>query len=132
MNGEFVPLKVNSDEEVAIARRYQVRWTPKLLLLDADGTPHYESYGFLPPAEFQAMLRLARAAWLMNGRRMAEARQDLEDLVVATPQSALLPEALYWLGVARSRTKDREGAVQIRAQLKERFPGNIWTMRLPS
>lgn len=123
---------MNSDEEAEVARRFQVRWTPKLLLLDPDGTPHYESYGFLPPAEFQAMLRLARAAWLMNGRRFAEARQDLEELVEGASQSALLPEALYWLGVARSRTKDREGAVQVRGQLKERFPGNIWTLRLPS
>lgn len=53
----LIPLRIPADDP-ELGPRYKVKWTPTLLVLDAEGVEHYRSLGFYPPEELIPSLLL--------------------------------------------------------------------------
>ncbi|MFO7976392.1 MAG: redoxin domain-containing protein [Candidatus Hydrogenedentota bacterium] len=56
----YVPLKVDSDEQPSVARQYGVQALPTLFVLTADGSPVYRQEGFVPAERFLDLLKSAQ------------------------------------------------------------------------
>lgn len=129
----FVPLRLVLQERSSQEhfRAYQVIWTPTIVILARRGAAHYQSPGFLPPAQFLAMLGIGLARSLIAWSRYDEATNQLSR-VGEQEGSALAPEALYWLGVARY-LKERKRAPMMQAwnRLRAEHPASIWAARIP-
>src|SRR4051794_8719744 len=85
-------------ESWSLFRANHIIWTPSVGFADRNGSMHYQSPGFMPPAEFLSVLRIGRARCLMAWTRSSEAISDLESAV--EQGNAMTPEALFWLSVA--------------------------------
>lgn len=112
-------------------RAYQVIWTPTVAILDRRGTLHYQAPGFLPPNLFRDQLRIGLARAMLAWSRQAEAAELLES-VADNLDSALAPEALYWLGAA-FYLREHTGAALMCAwrRLRDEYPASPWAARIP-
>ena len=129
----FVPLRLNLDRRADQLhfRAYQVIWTPTIGMLDRRGTQHYQSPGFLPLAQFLALLQIGLARSLLAWGQYDAAAVHLTN-VADNPASKLADEALYWLGTAYYlRERRRSALMRAWRRLREEYPSSIWTLRIP-
>ncbi len=128
-----VPLRLNLDrrEDHVHFRAYQVIWTPTIAFLDRRGTKQYQSPGFLPPMQFLALLQIGVARSLLAWGRYDEAAVHLTT-VADNPANNFADEALYWLGTAYYlRNHRRSDLMRAWGRLREEYPTNVWTLRIP-
>ncbi len=129
----FVPLKLDLFQDREFTRQHQVFWTPTILVADRGGRVRYTSPNFLPPGEFLDLLDIAEAMVLMRWRAYEESLALLVGLEYRSPNSVLLPEAIYWRGIA-AYFRDGRSSTSANAEWAEllsRFPDTIWAKRVP-
>lgn len=127
LDEETAPVQVNFLESRELRVRYDVAWTPTLVLLDALGKAHQKLVpASLPPDEFLPVVRTAigRARWSMG--RPDEAIRAFDVVLARHPESLAAPEALYWRGVALHGKKADEAMKRSWTELAERFPRSYW------
>jgi thioredoxin-related protein len=56
----FIPVKINVDQQPALAQRYGVSSIPAIVWLDSNGNERKRVVGGYPPAEFVVMMQSAR------------------------------------------------------------------------
>ena len=111
-------------------KRFNIRWTPTVLVLGPDGTEARRIEGFLPKDELLGQLQLALGFVAVNQKDWATARQEFEAAVANTPDTAAAPEALYWAGVAKySGSHDPAELRALGKQFKERYTDTAWAKR---
>ncbi len=133
VRGRFIPLKLDLHGDRAFAREHQVFWTPTILVADRSGWVRYTSQNFLPPGEFLDLLDIAEAMVLMRWRAYEESIALLAGLEYRSPNSVLMPEAIYWRGIA-AYFRDGRSSTSAKAEWAEllsRFPDTIWAKRVP-
>jgi hypothetical protein len=130
----FVPVRVhvkdNREEWERLGTRYGARWTPTILIVDADGEERFRIEGFLPAGDFlsQLMLGAAQAAFKRNDYVTAE--RLFREATERYPQTDAAPEAIYWAGVSKYRAANDPGALkQTAAALSEWYPASTWTKK---
>lgn len=132
VNKRTVPLRVHHKTE-PLATRFNVRWTPTLIVLGADGREHHRTVGYLPPEEFISWLLLGSAKTHFDGEELAPALGLLDQLLSTYPESDSAPEAIYLRGVSRYQSgadhSDLSAMREAYEQLNAKFPGNEWTKR---
>jgi thioredoxin-related protein len=125
----FIPVQVEvSNKE--LMEKYNVSWTPTILVLDADGKEHYRSVGFLQPEVFIATFELGKARYYLDLEQFAEARALLEELIIRCPVPEVVPEAIFFQGVATY--KDTHDPKHLRAAydaLTAKYPQSEWAKR---
>ena len=57
VNSNLIPMRMPANDPI-LGRPFKVKWTPTLLLIDAEGVEHYRIHGFYPPAELIPTLLL--------------------------------------------------------------------------
>ena len=57
VNDTLVPLRLAAADPL-LGPRYRIKWTPTLLILDAEGVEQYRTLGFYPPQELIPSLLL--------------------------------------------------------------------------
>lgn len=131
INDHFVPVKIHTDDHPDLTQKYHVPWTPTFLVFDADGTEHYREIGYLPPDDFLAHMNLALGRAALEEKDFSAAAGYLQTIVDQHGSSEMVPEALYFLGVARSRMSggkadDRKA---IWKRLLEEHPKSDWAKK---
>ena len=125
----LIPLRVAFDAK-PLAADFDVKWTPTLITLDANGKEHQRTVGFLPPEELIPSLLLGIAKSYFNRERFSEALSNLDKLLADYPKSDAAPEAIYLRGVCRYKSthdpKLLKGAYE---QLQANYPSSEWTKR---
>lgn len=107
--------------------RYNVKWTPTILVIDWDGKEHHRSVGFLPPDDFIPFLMLGIGKASFDYDRFDLAIDCFERILKEFPQSKAAPEAFYLRGVSLyKRTEDAKPLKEAYEGLKERYPGSEW------
>lgn len=83
-----------------MAEDYNVKWTPNLLILDANGREHHRIIGFLPAVDFIAsiLLGIGKAHFDLNQFEQAIAAFDQVLSEYSYTNSA--PEAVFFRGVS--------------------------------
>ena len=125
----FVPVQVQSSDK-ELADKYNVSWTPTILVLDADGKEHYRSVGFLQPDVFIATFELGKARYYLDREQFAEARALLEELIERCPVPEVVPEAIFYHGVASYKhTHDAKPLKKAYETLTAKYPQSDWAKR---
>jgi len=125
----FVPVQVETSNK-DLVEKYNVSWTPAILVLDSDGKEHYRSVGFLQPDVFIATFELGKARYYLDLEQFAEARALLEELIERCPVPEVLPEAIYFHGVATyKQTHDVKPLKKAYETLMAKYPQSEWAKR---
>ncbi|HWP30564.1 MAG TPA: tetratricopeptide repeat protein [Fimbriimonadales bacterium] len=127
----FVPVRLDVTEESPNIKEWSHKmsqlWTPCLIVLDSDRREARRAYGYLPPNEFIAELKMGLGMISMLRGDYENAYTIFQGVLNNHPDSAVVPEALYWCGVtAYKRDGKAEKLVEHWKELKNRFPQSIW------
>jgi tetratricopeptide (TPR) repeat protein len=125
----MIPLRVTFDAQ-PLATDFNLKWTPTLIALDADGKEHQRTVGFLPPEELIPSLLLGIAKSYFDRERFSEALSTLDKLIKDYPNSDSVPEALYLQGVSKYKsTHNPKPLKEAYEQLQAKYPSSEWTKR---
>jgi tetratricopeptide (TPR) repeat protein len=125
----MIPLRVAFDAQ-PLATDFNLKWTPTLIALDADGKEHQRTVGFLPPEELIPSLLLGIAKSYFDRERFSEALSTLDKLIKDYPNSDSVPEALYLQGVSKYKsTHNPKPLKEAYEQLQAKYPSSEWTKR---
>src|SRR5512136_2669929 len=101
----MIPLQVLFNAQ-PIATEFNIKWTPTVITLDAEGKEHHRTVGFLPPEEFIPSLMLGIAKSHFDQEKYEEALSMLDKLLKEYPRSDSAPEAAYFQGVGKYKSTD--------------------------
>lgn len=131
VNNFFMPIKIQTDDHPNLTEKYRVPWTPTLIVLGPDGVEYYRDIGYLPPDDFLAHMTLALGRAAFETRNFAVATEHFRTVVDKHPESPVVPEALYLLGVSKNRmnggTSNDRGAIW--KKLVEEHPKTDWAKK---
>jgi hypothetical protein len=125
----FVPVQVETSNK-ELMERYNVSWTPTILVLDADGKEHYRFVGFLQPDVFIATFELGKARYYLDLEQFAKARAMFEEIIDRCPVPEVAPEAIFFHGVASyKQTHDAKPLRKAYDTLTAKYPQSDWAKR---
>jgi outer membrane protein assembly factor BamD (BamD/ComL family) len=111
-------------------KRYAVKWTPAIIILDSDGEEHHRFVGYLPPEDFMAQIVFGKGKVEIDLDRFEQAIQCLQEVLVRFPKSDAAPEAQYYLGVAKYKAshdpKELKSGLEI---LQRDYPNSEWAKK---
>ena len=129
MTQHVIPLLLPHDRK-PFAEQFQVKWTPTLVTLDADGKEHHRTVGFLAPEDLIPSLVLGRAKIHFDHENFTEALKTLDVLLKDYPKSGAAPEAVYIRGVSLYKTThEAKHLKDIYEKLQAEYPESEWTKR---
>ena len=97
----FVPVRIHIKEQPTMWKRFNIRWTPTVLMLAPDGSEGRRVEGFLPRDELLGQIELGLGFLAVNRKDWAAARREFDQVVEKYADTDAAPEALYWSGVAK-------------------------------
>ena len=125
----FIPVRQHVKTHPDAMGRFDVQWTPTLLVMDANGKERHRVEGFLEAGPLLAQLRLGLAQAAFANGRWDEAERLFEE-VVSAGDADTAPEAMYWSGVARyKRSGDVTHLGATHKRLSEQFAGTAWAKK---
>lgn len=130
INENFVPVTAHIKKRPAYFHRFDVLWTPTVLILEAKGIERERNEGYLPNAEFRARLEMGLARIAFMHKQWGEAERRYDEVAGRYSNTTAAPEAIYWRGVSRYKaTNDHAALNQVADELKEKFQGSVWTLK---
>ena len=130
LNSHFVPCKLESAKHGDLARKFNVRWLPGLVVCDAEERPANVQTSFLAPEDFLFELSYGRALVAMGEKRYDDAEALFREVGEKAPVERA-PEAWYWMGISNyRRSKDFADCLKAWAKIVERWPGSQWARRV--
>ena len=125
-----VHVREQKDEYQRLAERYNVQWTPTILVLDPNGEEHHRFEGFLPSDEFLSQVALGFAKVAFHRHDYAEAEHRYRDIVERFPSTDAAPEALYWAGVSKYKASgDASALAATSAAFRDRYQDTTWAKK---
>lgn len=122
-------MKVHVKEQPQTFQRFNVQWTPVLVVLDPDGREQHRWEGYLPPDEFLGQLELGLAKSAFAAGRWAEAERLFREVAERHPETEYAPQAVYYAGVSRYKGGDAKALAETGRALRERYPGSSWARK---
>lgn len=129
LNDGFVAYKPQIDKNESLARRFFVGWTPGIVILDGQENVHYRAFGWHPPEAFEHLLAIGRGNVDFHLGQFKTALEHFSTAADDTRHSPLQAEALYWQGVCRYKTGDKDGMTRSWNRLLDVFPESPWALR---
>ena len=125
-----MPLEAHIKEHAVYFHRFDVNWTPSVLVLDSNGKERFRIEGYLPKDEFRAQLELALARVAFMSKDWADAERRYTEVLEHYPDSTAGPEALYWKGVSHYKaTNDHTVLGELPGQFDEKYPDSSWALK---
>ena len=126
----FLPVKADIKEHPTWFHRFEVLWTPTVLILDPGGKERVRLEGYLPKVEFRAQLELGLARVAFMSKQWAEAERRYSAVAQNYPETAAAPEAVYWSCVSRYKgTHDHTALGEAATRLAQAYPASIWAKK---
>jgi thioredoxin-related protein len=123
------PFRINYGEEPYF-QDYNIAWMPTQVFLDKFGRENHRSVGYLGPDEFLANGLLALGKIYTSYDNFAGAQFHFDQILKKYPQSPLVEEALFYIGINRYRqTKNPEEMKKAARLLEKEFPAGSWTKK---
>ena len=125
-----MPLEAHLKEHPVYFHRFDVPWTPTVLILDPNGVERHRIEGYLPTDEFRAQLEMGLARVAFMNKNWADAERRYGDVLDRFPDSKAAPEALYWKGVSHYKaTNDHTVLGELPKQFEQKYPESIWAVK---
>jgi len=126
----LIPLRVPYNTE-PLATDFNLRWTPTLIVLDANGKEHYRMIGFIPPEEFVPYLLLGIAKTYFDLGEYNSAIGALDKIISSYPESLAAPESIYLRGVCGYKTThDIKPLKTAYEKLTKEYPQSEWAKKV--
>ena len=126
----FVPARIQVREHPEAMERWNVHWTPTILVLGADGKEHHRIEGFLEADDFLAQLLLGLGQVALAEKRWDEAERRFAEVLERFPGAEGAAEAQYWRGVARYKASSDPADLHATAQaFQERYRDSVWAKK---
>jgi hypothetical protein len=123
-------VKAHIKEHPAWFHRFDVLWTPTVLILDSDGKERYRNEGYLPREEFVAQLDLALARVAFTHKKFGDAEKLYKAVIEKHADSTAVPEAIYWSAVCHYKgTNDHTVLAEIPEKLKGQYANTVWAKK---
>jgi hypothetical protein len=123
-------VKVHIKEHPALFHRFDVLWTPTVVILDTEGKERYRNEGYLPREEFMAQLDLAIARVAFVKKKFADAENLYKAVIEKHAGTAAAPEAIYWAAVCHYKaTNDHTALGGVPEKLKGKYGDTIWAKK---
>ena len=107
--------------------RFDVVWTPTVLVMDADGKERWRLEGYLSKDEFKVNLEMGLARVAFTKKDFADAERRYAAIVRNYPESKFAPEAVYNEGVSRySTTHDHHTLTDVAKTFTDKYQDSIW------
>jgi len=129
LNETFVAWKPQTDQHAGLAKTYGALWTPAIFFVDSDEVVHHRVYGYHPPEEMEHLLHIGLAKVEFGHERYREAAAAYQKVTEDPQKTALVPEALYWLGVALYKAGDKEALARTWSRLLDHHPNSLCAKR---
>jgi hypothetical protein len=129
---EFIPLKSQCfwDKRTELMKKFDIIWTPTLLIHDSEGKEHYRFVGYIPIDDFLAHLKLGNGKVFFNHYRYAEAIAQFKAVAEQHPNAGVAPEAIFLLGVVEYRKDhDAKALRRVYDTLTSKYPHSEWARR---
>jgi thioredoxin-related protein len=110
--------------------RFDVVWTPTVLLFDSNGKERVRLEGYLPINDFNAALMngLARIAFVR--KKYHEAKQSYAYVITHFGTTQFAAEAMYWHAVAHYKaTNDYTALGKVAEDLRSIYPLSMWASK---
>ncbi|HBQ94214.1 MAG: thioredoxin family protein [Firmicutes bacterium] len=101
-------------------------WYPTTVAYDRNFAVLRREEGFIPAYEFMVFLRLAEARELLNQHAYENSRSVLMKTWKTYPLSGLMPECLYYIGVASHLNQEPRQTARIWRILRDKYPAASW------
>lgn len=129
IRANLIPVRIQADD-LEVAPRFLIKWTPSLLVLDKQGVKHHKTVGFFWPQELIPSLLLGMGRTYFDQPDRPKAISYFEQIIASYPRSFQAPEAVYFRGVSRYiETHDAANLIAIYDHLKSEYPESEWSMR---
>jgi TolA-binding protein len=126
----FIPVRLHVKKHPEAMGRFNVQWTPTVLILDSDGNERHRIEGYLPADEFLVQINIGLAHAAFRANRFGEAEQRYRGILDQYPKSEFAPEAQYWAGVSKYKaSNDAEDLKATANAFKERYSDTSWAKK---
>jgi hypothetical protein len=126
----FIPVRIDVRNNPGAMERFDVHWTPTILLLSPDGKERHRIEGFLDADDFLAQLTLGLAHLAFADQQFDRSMQLYGEVVDRLPETDAAPEAQYWRGVSRYKaTRDASALNETARSFKERYKDSAWAKK---
>lgn len=123
----FIPVQVQTTN-AELMEKYVVKWTPTLIVLDADGREHFRAVGFFTPDDLIASFMVGKGHWYLDTEQFPEAQAMFEEAQRVYPENEAAAEAVFFNGVTRYKmTHDPKKLRESYDLLTAKFPKSLWT-----
>jgi tetratricopeptide (TPR) repeat protein len=113
-----------------MVKRYSVKWTPTIIILDAGGDEHHRFIGFLQPEDFIAQMTLGKGKLAFELDNFDQAIQCFQEILVGYPKTDAAPEAQYYLGVSKYKASHDPKELKLGLEaLQRNYPQSEWTKK---
>ena len=132
INESFVPLKLecNFGKPTELMKKYHVRWTPTLYIVEPAGSPRFHNVGFLPPEELLGHLELILAMDKFDRGQSEAAMNQLHMIPQKYSATNAAPQAIYYIGVAKyKKTREKRYLKEMYQNLADRYPDTLWAKK---
>ncbi len=121
---------MNIKQKPSEFHRFEVLWTPTVLIFDETGKERFRIEGYLPKDEFAAHLIMGQARVAFMEKKWADAEKLYSEVAEKFPKTGVAPAAEYWLGVSRyKKTNDPHELGKLVTELKQKYPNSPWNKR---
>ncbi|MDD3579627.1 MAG: hypothetical protein PHW74_01255 [Desulfobacca sp.] len=129
IEANFIPVQIESSHQV-LMDQFKVKWTPTLLVLDAEGGEHYRTVGFLAPEDFIPTFTVAKGRWHLDSEQYAEAISLFDQVIESYPNSDAAAEAVFFRGVSRyKKENDPQPLKEVYNVLTNKYSQSSWTKK---
>ncbi len=118
------------EREEALGKDQRFLWYPTTYARDLSGEILRMEEGFIPAYEFMVFLRLAEAQYLLRRHEYGASWTLLEETRKNYSLSGLIPECLYYLGVASHLNQDPRATAKVWRMLREHYGDSVWAHKV--
>jgi hypothetical protein len=130
VENNFIPLQIDFNKNKVLVKRYSIKWTPTVVILDQDGEEHHRFVGYLPPEDFIAQIILGKGKTEFDLDHFEQAMQRFQEILVQWSKADAAPEAQYYLGVAKYKASHDPKELKLGLEVLQRdYPNSEWTKK---
>lgn len=118
---------IDAKRVAQLLRPRKLTWSPLFLVLGPSGIEHRLILGYYPPRKFIAELDLGRGLASLTAGAADAAEEIFATLTMRFENTSVVPEALFWQGIACYRSTRQKKDLSIAWQeILQRFPESPW------
>ena len=130
VENSFIPLQIDFSKNKTMVKRYAVKWTPTIIILDSDGEEHHRFVGYLPPEDFIAQILFGKGKAEFDLDHFEQAMQCFQEILVRFPRADAAPQAQYYLGVSKYKASHDPKQLKSGLEVLQRdYPNSEWTKK---